>query len=306
MLDDRSYMRDPRPQYWSLTTILLVSLVVCFVIQKALEQSMGLVLDAQSGHVQPRFDYLFALSLEGLKHGYYWELITFQFMHGGLLHIVGNMFCLYFFGRAIEQMFGPARMIRLYLLSGTIGGLCQVALALILPRQFAVSVVGASAGIFGLIAAFACTVPDQPITMLIYFILPVTFKAIWFLAIEAVISVGGLIAGFFSTDGTIAHAAHLGGMLTGIVFVKASGWLGQAGGMWQPGIRRESHRELVKATAQRGIQRSGSPSEEIPSAEFISREVDPILEKISAHGIHSLTARERQILEAARSKMAKR
>jgi hypothetical protein len=47
-------------------------------------------------------------------------------------------------------------------------------------------------------------------------------------------------------------------------------------------------------------------TEELPPAEFISREVDPILEKISAHGIQSLTARERQILEAARSKMARR
>jgi hypothetical protein len=51
---------------------------------------------------------------------------------------------------------------------------------------------------------------------------------------------------------------------------------------------------------------AGRKAEELPPAEFISREVDPILEKISARGIHSLTERERQILEAARSKMARR
>jgi membrane associated rhomboid family serine protease len=283
-------MRDPRPQRWSLTTILLVSLVVCYILQQIL----------------PQYDNLFALSLNGLKHRYYWQLLTFQFMHGSLLHIVGNMFCLYFFGRAIEEMFGPAKMLKLYLLSGIIGGLCQVALALLLPKEFAISVVGASAGIFGLIAAFACTVPDQPITMLILFFLPLSFKAIWFLAFEAGISVIGLFTGIFNHGEIgIAHAAHLGGMLTGILFVKASGWIGQAGAIWQP-PRRRTERELVRAHAQRGYQKTGSSGEDLPSAEFISRQVDPILEKISAQGIHSLTERERQILEAARSKMAKR
>jgi len=52
--------------------------------------------------------------------------------------------------------------------------------------------------------------------------------------------------------------------------------------------------------------RKPKKTEEVPSSDFISREVDPILEKISAHGIHSLTDRERQILENARSRMAKR
>ena len=52
--------------------------------------------------------------------------------------------------------------------------------------------------------------------------------------------------------------------------------------------------------------KSSSEEEELPPTEFISKEVDPILDKISAHGIHSLTPRERQILEEARAKMRKR
>jgi hypothetical protein len=48
---------------------------------------------------------------------------------------------------------------------------------------------------------------------------------------------------------------------------------------------------------------AGKPDEDLPAAEFLSSEVDPILDKISAHGIHSLTAREREILEKARKKM---
>jgi hypothetical protein len=71
---------------------------------------------------------------------------------------------------------------------------------------------------------------------------------------------------------------------------------------------RKRKRQLVQAAAQvtrwRG-KRDPAPAE-TPPEEFISREVDPILDKISAHGIHSLTPREREILEAARSKMGKR
>jgi membrane associated rhomboid family serine protease len=303
MLDDRSYMREPPRQYWSMTTVLLVSLVVCFVVQMILERVMGIVLDAGSGRMVSRFDQLFALSLEGMRRGWYWQLITFQFMHGGFLHILGNMLGLYFFGRAVEEMLGPRGMLKLYLLSGTLGGLCHVALCLAFPAYFYQGVVGASAGVFGLIAAFAVSAPEQPITMLVYFFFPVTFKAKWFLIIEAVLAVGGL---FMPGAGGVAHGAHLGGMLTGIAFIKWSGWLGRAGAMWRPVTRRRPARELVGASAQRASRRVGQTVEDLPPAEYISREVDPILEKISAQGIHSLTDRERQILEAARNKMARR
>jgi hypothetical protein len=63
---------------------------------------------------------------------------------------------------------------------------------------------------------------------------------------------------------------------------------------------------MTRATVLRAGRSPGKYTEELPPAEFISREVDPILEKISAHGIHSLTDQEREILEAARSKMARR
>src|ERR1039458_1330007 len=155
MLDDRSYMRAPQRQYWSMTTILLVSLVLCYIIQMVLERRFG--GDA---------DKLFALSIDGLKAGNYYQLITFQFMHAGLLHIVFNMLALYFFGRMMEEALGPKRMLWLYLLSGTAGGLLQVALGWLFPI-FDATVVGASAGICGLVAAFAMRDPHYEISMLI-------------------------------------------------------------------------------------------------------------------------------------------
>jgi hypothetical protein len=221
------------------------------------------------------------------------------------------MIGLYCFGRAMEESLGRIGLLKLYLLSGTIGGLVQIILAFIFRGYFAGGVVGASAGVFGLIAAFATRVPDQPITMFIYFF-PVTFKARVLLIIEACIAVFGLVGPLLS-DGmrsNVAHAAHLGGMLTGIFYIR---WGGRGAPrrfeFWRPFTKNDPpkpKRELVTAVPRRVAQGIRKPQENLPPAEFISREVDPILEKISAQGIHSLTERERQILEAARSKMAKR
>src|SRR5271169_1368789 len=113
MLDDRPYMRSPYRPARSMTTILLVALAACFLVQSLLEGLKG------TGWV---FDWL-ALSADGLKHGRVYQLLTFQFLHGGLMHLLMNMIGLYFFGRAIEQMLGSAGMLKLYLASGVVGGL---------------------------------------------------------------------------------------------------------------------------------------------------------------------------------------
>ena len=110
--------------------------------------------------------------------------------------------------------------------------------------------------------------------------------------------------------GNIAHAAHLGGMLTGFVFVRQfiqGRWSGRVGNRHRS--RRAVPREFAVTRAGKGRfwrSAAGKPDEELPTDEFVKSEVDPILDKISAHGIQSLTAREREILEKARSKMAKR
>jgi hypothetical protein len=99
-------------------------------------------------------------------------------------------------------------------------------------------------------------------------------------------------------------------MLTGIIFVRQ---FIQDRGLWPPwgasAARPGARREFVTTRAGRGKFRrsaAGKPDEELPTDEFVKSEVDPILDKISAHGIQSLTAREREILEKARAKMTKR
>jgi membrane associated rhomboid family serine protease len=283
-------MRSEARPRWSVTTILLISLVVSFVLQEVLKRKFDY------------FEYNFTLSLHGLREGKVWQLLTFQFMHSGPMHLLGNCLGVYFFGRTMEDLLGPKGFLKLYFLSGFVGGLVQLALDGIMHGYNGPGVMGASAGVFGLIAAFATRAPDMPITLLVFFFLPVTFPAKVLLMIEGLIAfLGILVPGFMSG---VAHGAHLGGMLTGIFFIK---WINRpqhAVTVWKPERRKP---QLVSNAPKRAAWRKPrTKKEDVPAGEFISREVDPILEKISAHGIHSLTDQERKILEAARDKMAKR
>jgi len=251
----------------------------------------------------PGDDY-FALSVGGLRHGFVWQLLTYQFMHGGWLHLLLNCWAIYVFGRAVEETMGSKRFLALYFSSGVIGGLFQALAGVVLGGAFAAPVVGASAGVFGLVAAFAALYPERPLMLLLFFIIPVNMRAKFLLLFSAVLAVVGLI---FPTD-NIAHAAHLGGMLTGLVFVRyAMHWHWHWPRLHRP--QSQPLRPLVKVphrTAALWGQDQGGLDEDLPPDEFLSKTVDPILDKISAQGIQSLTERERRILETARQKMVKR
>ena len=109
MLEDRSYMRQsPFDSRRSATVMLLIANVLAFVLECVLY-----------GY-PPRFpqDGYLALSWTGLQHGYVWQLLTFQFMHGGLLHLLLNCWVIYAFGRELEQALGVKRFLALYFSSG--------------------------------------------------------------------------------------------------------------------------------------------------------------------------------------------
>jgi membrane associated rhomboid family serine protease len=290
-LADRTYMRDaPSGRNWSPTVVILVINIAVFFVEYA---------NGRQSH--RAFMEYGAVSLEGLKRGFLWQLFTYQFLHGGLPHLVLNSMALYFFGRPMELMLGQRAFLKLYLLSGLAGGIFQVALGLISP-QFGGPMVGASAGICGLIAAFALLSPDSVIYL--FFVLPV--RARYFLPLMIVLSTVLLFA---PGNTNIAHGAHLGGTLFGVAYLRwfvVSGYFAE---IWHRLRGSRAARPIVK------VRFPGNPpwkrektarTDDPASGDFISREVDPILEKISAHGIHSLTERERRILEAARSRMDKR
>src|ERR1043166_9460164 len=200
MLADRQYMRRAdAPRALSVTVVLLAFNVLVFLLEYI-----------NGDHSRRLFLEYGALSVEGLKRGYVWQFITFQFLHGGLPHLVLNSIGLYFFGRPLESELGRREFIRLYLFSGVLGGVVQALLGLVAPR-FSGPMVGASAGICGLLAAFALLAPESEVY--IGFILPVRAK--YLLPIMIVLP---LILLATSTDTNVAHAAHLGGTLGGLAY----------------------------------------------------------------------------------------
>jgi membrane associated rhomboid family serine protease len=290
-------MREtPYRSAWSASIVLIVINAAMYAAQLVVEL-------ARRG---PPLEKYLALFPNELAQGYVWQLLTFQFLHADALHLIINCAMLYMFGRPVEEALGRGRFVGMYLASGALGGLLQATCGWVFPQHFGLGpVVGASAGVFALIAAFAALNWEQPITTLVAFILPVTMRAKYLILVEVILA--GL--GMLQQSSQVAHAAHLGGILGGLAFVylvvKADRELFQWA-KFKPAPRR---RELVGAqSAKRGRwhRPPTNTADELPPAEFISREVDPILDKISAHGIQSLTERERRILEAARAKMTRK
>jgi membrane associated rhomboid family serine protease len=293
MLEDRDYMRQPDyGRRLSLTVALIIVNALVYLFKLSVSG------DPHSLFIEDRY---FALSVEGLKNGYVWQLLTFQFMHAGLWHLVFNCWAIYVFGRAIEETLGWKKFLTLYLSSGVVGGICQVLTALLWPDLFGGPVVGASAGGLGLMAAFAVLFPERELVLLLFFVLPIRLTAKMLLMISAVLALGGIV---FPLN-HIANAAHLGGMLTGVVFIRQ--FVQGRGWQWDFISRRAVPRELISPRARKGWRSMASPpDEDLSTDEFVKSEVDPILDKISRQGIHSLTAREREILEKARERMVKR
>src|SRR3954453_23563527 len=108
MLEDRPYMR--RQSFGSrrsVTITLLVINVAVFVLQFLLPRITSLPID-----------YYCALSIDGLRHGYVWQLLTYQFMHAGFMHLLLNCWAIFVFGREVEEALGQKSFLALYLFSG--------------------------------------------------------------------------------------------------------------------------------------------------------------------------------------------
>jgi membrane associated rhomboid family serine protease len=306
MLEDRDYMRGSSYRSGlTLTQTMMIVWVVVFALQCINDVYLK----------TPAEQYL-ALTSESLSRGWAWQLITYQFLHADLMHLAGNLIGFWWVGRFCENVLGRKRFLIALFGCGIVGGLLQATLMLFFPDHFGSYVVGASAGSMGLLAIFGLLEKDSQVNL--YFVLPV--KGIVLLWIFGGVSLFFTIVPSQFRAGGMAHAAHLGGILAGIAWVKL-GWhhdyvqlpwegLGGKLGRLNPFRSRGSgKRELVATTAGRKSRQSGFPTEPVaekPPGDFISQDVDPILEKISAHGIHSLTDKERKILEAARKKMSGR
>jgi membrane associated rhomboid family serine protease len=297
MMESRDYMREPeyrdRPNIWkSATGAILIINIAIFLLQVFLAMATHRqpLASALLGPANTSFDTYFGLSISGLVKGFVWQFLTFQFLHGGLIHLLLNAFGLFMFGNAVESFLGKRRFIWLYIMSGIMGGFVHVVGSLVWPSHFGAmqfgnqivyqSVVGASAGLFGLIAAFALMNPEHDLTIYLFFVFPVTVAAKVLLGVSIGISVLGVLI----DRGNVAHGAHAGGIL--------GGWLM---------LRFFRSRPVYPASENTDEKFSPSKRKEIET-EFLNKEVDAILDKISTKGINSLTPAERKTLDAASRK----
>jgi membrane associated rhomboid family serine protease len=145
------------------------------------------------------------------EYFYLWQLFTYQFFHGGLMHLLFNMLALWMFGCDLERRWGTEFFLKYYFVC-VIGG--AILNTLFLPGQMVPSI-GASAGIYGILLAFGLIYPEQIIYF--YFLFPIKMK--YFVMIIGAIALYSAIA---AGQSGIAHLAHLGGMAFGYLYLR--GW----------------------------------------------------------------------------------
>lgn len=162
-----------------------------------------------------QFQLRYQLSLESFQAGAWWQLLSYQFLHGGWWHLVFNLMFLHSLGPVMECTFGRWRFVLLYVGSGVMGGLVHLAGAVLSPDHFSHPVVGASAGLCGLLAALGAIYAEIRLPLLLFFIFPVRVKAKWVLGGFALLTVVGTLVPI----GRVAHLSHLGGLLGGLCAV---------------------------------------------------------------------------------------
>ncbi|MDX1495655.1 MAG: rhomboid family intramembrane serine protease [Longimicrobiales bacterium] len=213
-----------------------------------------------------------------------WTLVTYMFLHGGVGHLVFNMFGLFFFGPRLEMKLGGATFLRFYLLSGIGGAVAQAV--------FATSawMVGASAGVYAVLVGFAYFWPHERILLILP---PIPVKA-WILV--SVYLVLAIVSGVTGSQAGIAHFAHLGGAAVGFAFLKWWEWRRGAG-------QRSFQKKMNKGKSKPGFVSDRTAMARwkgisVESLHELNREeVERLLAKVQADGPGSLSTSEREFLD---------
>jgi membrane associated rhomboid family serine protease len=241
---------------------LVIACMLVFLVQ-ALFHGAGPVLERLFG--------LVPADLFGKWH--LWQPLTYVFLHGGLFHLLFNLLALVLFGGEIEQRWGTAAFFRYYLVCGVGAGLTHW----LVGMDSTVPVIGASGAIFGVLLAYGMLFPDRQI--LLWFVIPIPAR--YLVVLFGFIELVGAASG--PADG-VARFAHLGGLLTGWIYLKSETWL------WP--VRRK----LGAVKKRREAARRQAEDDERAGRQAT---IDAILDKIQTEGMGALTEREKKILHDA-------
>ncbi len=156
------------------------------------------------------FIYYFSLiPLFVTKKFFLWQFFTHMFLHGNFFHLFFNMFSLFIFGINLESVWGSKKFLSYYIVSGLGGGILHY----IINPYSPIPSIGASGAIYGVLLAYGLTFPES--ILYINFFIPV--KAKYAVLIFGVME---LVFGITGTASGIAHFAHLGGLLSGLLYLK--------------------------------------------------------------------------------------
>jgi membrane associated rhomboid family serine protease len=207
-----------------------------------------------------------------------WQPVTYLFFHGGIWHVLINMFVLWMFGSELERLWGKEHFLKFYFTTGIGAGI----LTMLFGLNSIVPIVGASGAVYGVLLAYGITYPNRKIYL--YGIIPI--KSLWF-----VIGVG-LIAFFssFSNASQISHLTHLSGMIIGYLILK------------KPVRWNELVFKLRKKTIEYKIQKEHKV---LSQQSNIEREIDSILDKINREGFDSLSEDEQERLYKGSQSLSK-
>ena len=228
----------------------------------------------------------FALSVRGLMGLQVWRLVTYMFLHANTTHILINMFIFVMLGATFERQIGARQFLAIYFASGVVGGLFEAVFNILMFLRAGgaalnvggqtfldIPAVGASAGVAGILVAFATLNPRA--IFLVFFVLPV--EARWIAIIYVIIETRHVFMSLKEGFGdNVANAAHLGGMVVGFVWMK-----------WGSRVAEE-----LRWQSRRAERRPFDRTRQEEQAEM-----DRILQKIHDQGLDSLTTRERFFLE---------
>ena len=248
-----------------------------------------------------------------------WQLVTYMFLHADLKHLFFNMLSLWMFGEVIERTLGRNRFLVFYFISGIGAGLCQIVMQLFTADSPFAATIGASGACYGILLAFGLLYPNQKIYLLIP---PIPIKAKWLVIGYAILE--AYLA--FNTDSNIAHLAHLGGMLFGLLCLYNwrlwplskygfDRWdrmyveekkLNMFQRLWRDfkglfHFRRRPKMKVYKSSqygrsASQSAQDAAANSPTPPRSPEEQARIDAILEKVRRSGYASLTADEKRIL----------
>lgn len=215
--------------------------------------------------------------------GHLYQLITYMYLHGNFMHVLLNMMGLFFFAPALEEQWGTGKFLVFYHGTGIAGGLLSVILN---PSSF-IPTIGASGAVYGVLAASAAMFPNAVIYL--YLVIPVRAK--WLILGLGLYEFWSLFSG--SRSG-ISHEAHLGGLLTGGLYVliteKFLGYrVSRKIKQWQYEQKWERD-EKLRQQKQEEMQR-------------LRDEADELLDKVNQRGLDSLTVYERKRLDEIARKL---